>query len=64
MSDCRPAERAAALTRPRDAAAQREFKGMTLSEFKYIYAWEYGHRMLGRTIGLSFLIPGASRLPN
>lgn len=27
-------------------------KGMTLSEFKTIYWWEWGHRQLGRTIGL------------
>ena len=26
--------------------------GMTLSEFKSIYWWEWGHRQLGRTIGL------------
>lgn len=27
-------------------------KGMTLGEFKVIYWWEWGHRQLGRTIGL------------
>lgn len=30
-------------------------KGMTLSEFQFIYAWEWGHRQLGRLIGLVFL---------
>ena len=30
---------------------------MSLSEFKIIYFWEYGHRLLGRIIGLFFLIP-------
>jgi cytochrome c oxidase assembly protein subunit 15 len=30
---------------------------MTLSEFKYIYFWEYLHRMMGRLIGMAFLIP-------
>jgi cytochrome c oxidase assembly protein subunit 15 len=30
---------------------------MTLSEFKYIYFWEYLHRMIGRLIGMVFLIP-------
>ena len=30
---------------------------MTLGEFKIIYYWEYFHRVLGRIIGLSFLIP-------
>lgn len=29
----------------------------TLNEFKGIYAWEYGHRMLGRTIGLAYGLP-------
>jgi cytochrome c oxidase assembly protein subunit 15 len=32
-------------------------KGMTLSEFKFIYAWEWGHRQLGRLIGLAFFVP-------
>lgn len=30
---------------------------MTLSEFKVIFFWEYLHRMLGRLLGLVFLIP-------
>jgi cytochrome c oxidase assembly protein subunit 15 len=30
---------------------------MTLSEFKYIFWWEYGHRVLGRIIGIIFIIP-------
>ena len=30
---------------------------MTLSEFKVIFYWEYGHRILGRIIGIFFLIP-------
>jgi cytochrome c oxidase assembly protein subunit 15 len=32
-------------------------QGMTLSEFKEIYAWEWGHRQLGRLIGLAFFAP-------
>ncbi|WP_112663555.1 COX15/CtaA family protein [Microvirga flavescens] len=32
-------------------------KGMTLSEFKFIYAWEWGHRQLGRLIGFVFFLP-------
>ncbi|QRM31514.1 COX15/CtaA family protein [Microvirga sp. VF16] len=32
-------------------------KGMTLSEFKFIYGWEWGHRQLGRLIGLVFFVP-------
>ncbi len=31
--------------------------GMSLSEFKFIYWWEWGHRFLGRFVGLAFLIP-------
>ena len=32
-------------------------KNMTLDEFKFIYFWEYGHRMLGRATGLVFAVP-------
>ncbi len=31
---------------------QLQNKGMSLSEFKFIYWWEWGHRQLGRTVGL------------
>ena len=31
--------------------------GMSLSEFKTIFWWEWGHRVLGRVIGAVFLIP-------
>ncbi|GAA5833221.1 hypothetical protein JCM3766R1_005445 [Sporobolomyces carnicolor] len=30
---------------------------ITLSDFKRIYLWEWSHRMLGRLIGLTFLLP-------
>lgn len=53
-----------------DAAWAREFadyqqspqyqkvnKGMSLSQFQTIYWWEWGHRQLGRLIGLAFLVP-------
>ncbi|MCB0347159.1 MAG: COX15/CtaA family protein, partial [Bdellovibrionales bacterium] len=30
---------------------------MSLSEFKFIFFWEYSHRLLGRIIGLFFFIP-------
>jgi len=30
---------------------------MTLEQFKVIYWWEYVHRLLGRTIGLLYIIP-------
>lgn len=29
----------------------------TLSEFKYIFFWEYLHRMIGRLLGIVFIIP-------
>jgi len=31
--------------------------GMSLSEFKFIFWWEWGHRFLGRLIGLAFALP-------
>ena len=31
--------------------------GMSLSEFKYIYWWEWGHRFYGRFLGFAFLLP-------
>jgi len=32
-------------------------RGMSLDEFKRIYWWEWGHRLLGRLIGVAFLVP-------
>lgn len=32
-------------------------KGMSLSEFQFIYLWEWGHRQLGRLIGLVYMLP-------
>ncbi len=32
-------------------------KGMTIDEFKTIYWWEWGHRFLGRFLGVAFLVP-------
>ena len=31
--------------------------GMTLSDFKFIFFWEWFHRVIGRLIGLAFAIP-------
>jgi cytochrome c oxidase assembly protein subunit 15 len=31
--------------------------GMSVGEFKSIFWWEYFHRLLGRTIGIAFLLP-------
>ena len=36
---------------------QKVNKGMSLDEFKSIFWWEYFHRLLGRTIGVVFLLP-------
>ncbi len=36
---------------------QRVNLGMTLAEFKVIFWFEYAHRLLGRALGLVFLIP-------
>jgi cytochrome c oxidase assembly protein subunit 15 len=38
---------------------QKVNHGMSLSEFKQIFYWEYGHRVLGRSIGLVFFVPFA-----
>ncbi|MGL5012615.1 MAG: COX15/CtaA family protein, partial [Paracoccaceae bacterium] len=35
---------------------QLQNKGMTLAEFKTIYWWEWGHRQLGRVIGLVWAV--------
>lgn len=32
-------------------------RGMSLADFKTIYWWEWGHRLLGRLIGVAFLLP-------
>lgn len=36
---------------------QKINRGMSLSEFKEIFFWEYAHRLLGRFIGLAFALP-------
>lgn len=33
------------------------FPDMDLARFKVIYAWEWGHRLLGRLIGVAFVFP-------
>jgi cytochrome c oxidase assembly protein subunit 15 len=32
-------------------------KGMTLTQFEFIYWWEWSHRFLGRFIGIAFALP-------
>lgn len=36
---------------------QKINKGMSLEEFKGIFYWEYGHRVLGRIIGVIYFLP-------
>lgn len=36
---------------------QKLNQGMTLEAFKTIFYWEYGHRVLGRLIGVLFFVP-------
>lgn len=36
---------------------QKVNHGMSLSEFKQIFAFEYGHRLLGRLVGLAYFFP-------
>ena len=36
---------------------QKINRGMSLGEFKTIYWWEWTHRLLGRAIGVAFLVP-------
>ena len=36
---------------------QKKNKGMSVDEFKSIFWFEYSHRLLGRLIGLAFLLP-------
>lgn len=48
---------------------QLQNAGMTLEEFKVIYWWEWGHRQLGRVIGLVWAVGfvgflAAGRVPN
>ncbi|MTI46170.1 heme A synthase [Roseibium hamelinense] len=32
-------------------------KGMSMEEFQFIFWWEWGHRLLGRVIGIAFFVP-------
>lgn len=36
---------------------QQVNRGMTLDDFKFIYFWEFIHRLLGRVIGVAFALP-------
>ena len=32
-------------------------KSMTVEDFQFIFYWEWGHRMMGRVVGLAFALP-------
>src|SRR5690606_30027941 len=36
---------------------QEQNSEMNLAEFQYIYWWEWGHRFLGKVIGVAFALP-------
>ena len=38
---------------------QKLNQNMTLSQFKFIFFWEYVHRLIGRLLGIFFIIPFA-----
>ena len=47
-----------AFAKYRETPEYREVnRGMTLPAFKRIFWWEYAHRLLGRLIGVAFLVP-------
>lgn len=45
--------------RYREFPQYRSLPTMTLAEFKQIFFWEYLHRLLGRLLGLVFVVPWA-----
>ena len=48
----------AAFARYREFPEYQKLRpGMTLAEFRFIFLWEYLHRLAARTIGLVFIIP-------
>jgi cytochrome c oxidase assembly protein subunit 15 len=53
-----PADWDAAFAKYQATPEYREVnRGMSLGEFKGIFWWEYAHRLLGRLIGVAFLVP-------
>jgi heme a synthase len=55
LNDARWAEEFALYQRTMEYQTQNN--GMSLAEFKHIYWWEWGHRFLGKMIGLIFTLP-------
>ena len=52
-----PSEWEAEFARYKTYPEWQQRQTMTLSDFKFIYGWEYGHRMLGRAVGIIFCLP-------
>lgn len=55
LNDARWAEEFALYQRTMEYQAQNN--GMTIDEFKHIYWWEWGHRFLGKMIGVVYALP-------
>lgn len=55
LNDARWAEEFALYQRTMEYQAQNN--GMTIAEFKHIYWWEWGHRFLGKMIGVVYALP-------
>lgn len=55
LNDARWAEEFALYQRTMEYQAQNN--GMSLDEFKNIYWWEWGHRFLGKMIGVVYALP-------
>ncbi len=55
LTDARWAEEFALYQRTTEYQVQN--RGMSLAQFQHIYWWEWGHRFLGKVIGVVFAIP-------
>jgi heme a synthase len=55
LNDARWAEEFALYQRTMEYQAQNN--GMTIDEFKNIYWWEWGHRFLGKMVGVVYALP-------
>lgn len=55
LTDARWAEEFALYQRTTEYQVQN--RGMSLAQFQHIYWWEWGHRFLGKMIGIVFAIP-------
>jgi len=51
------AEWQAEFTRYKQFPEYQQRQSMTVEDFKFIYYWEWGHRMMGRFIGLAYGVP-------